>query len=101
MQQYSTLFHMILHKFINILVKLIIVSIVTRWKDAADAYLSESWLRNVMWYVKDDAKLGCLDTDQQYRLDATLKATAVSKKLLAFQVLKLYQIIHPKDPKLR
>ena len=57
-----------------------------RWQQAADAYLHESWRRNVMWYVKDDAKLGYLDTDQKYRLEKTLAATAVSRKLLAFQV---------------
>ncbi len=39
-----------------------------------------------MWYVKDDAKLGFLDTDRKYRLEHTLAATAVSRKLLAFQV---------------
>ncbi|KAL4226827.1 hypothetical protein ACF0H5_014805 [Mactra antiquata] len=60
-----------------------------RWVDAADAYLSESMKRQVMWYVKDDAKLGMLDTDQNYRLDQTLQKTAVSRKLLAFQVLFL------------
>lgn len=60
-----------------------------RWEDAADAYLSESMRRQVMWYVKDDAKLGMLDTDQKYRLDNTLMKTAVSRKLLAFQVLFL------------
>ena len=63
--------------------------LVTRWQDAGDAYLSESWRRNVMWYVKDDANLGYLDTEQKYRLDATLNATAVSRKLLAFQVFML------------
>lgn len=60
-----------------------------RWEDAADAYLSESMRRQVMWYVKDDAKLGMLDTDMRYRLDNTLQRTAVSRKLLAFQVLFL------------
>ena len=39
-----------------------------------------------MWYVKDDATLGYLDTAKDYRLSATLTATAVSRKLLAFQV---------------
>ena len=39
-----------------------------------------------MWYVKDDSKLGMLDTDQKYRLEHTLERTAVSRKLLAFQV---------------
>lgn len=60
-----------------------------RWEEAADAYLSESMRRQVMWYVKDDSKLGMLDTDQKYRLDNTLKKTEVSRKLLAFQVLFL------------
>jgi len=40
-----------------------------------------------MWYVKEDAKLGFLDTDQKYRLQETFKRTEVSRKLLAFQVL--------------
>ena len=57
-----------------------------RWQEASGAYLSESWKRNVMWYVKDDAKLGYLDTDKKYRLEKTVAATAVSRKLLAFQV---------------
>lgn len=57
-----------------------------RWLDAAGAYLSESMRRQVMWYVKDDAKLGMLDTDMDYRLSQTLERTAVSRKLLAFQV---------------
>ncbi|KAK7479175.1 hypothetical protein BaRGS_00029616 [Batillaria attramentaria] len=33
------------------------------WKEASEAYLYESFRRNVMWYVKNDAKLGYLDTD--------------------------------------
>ena len=41
-----------------------------------------------MWYVKEDAKLGKLDTDKGYRLAKTVNATAVSRKLLAFQVIK-------------
>ena len=57
-----------------------------RWEEAGEAYLSESWKRQVMWYVKDDSKLGMLDTDQKYRLEHTLQRTAVSRKLLAFQV---------------
>ncbi|XP_046573586.1 uncharacterized protein LOC124281679 isoform X2 [Haliotis rubra] len=60
-----------------------------RWSDAAHAYLSESFKRNVMWYVKDDAQLGYVDTDMDYRLTNTLTRTAVSRKLLAFQVLFL------------
>lgn len=63
-----------------------------RWEEAADAYLSESWKRQVMWYVKDDAKLGMLDTDQKYRLEQTLERTAVSRKLLAFQVMFIFQL---------
>jgi hypothetical protein len=42
-----------------------------------------------MWYVKEDAKLGFLDTDKAYRLKETFERTAVSRKLLAFQVLFL------------
>ena len=61
-------------------------SLFYRWPEAANAYLYESWRRNVMWYVKDDAKLGMLDTSDTYRLEKTLAATAVSRKLLAFQV---------------
>ncbi|XP_061186101.1 uncharacterized protein LOC133194137 [Saccostrea echinata] len=60
-----------------------------RWQDAAWAYLSESFKRNVMWYVKEDAKLGMLDTDKDYRIRETLQRTLVSRKLLAFQVLFL------------
>lgn len=39
-----------------------------------------------MWYVKEDAKLGMLDTDKDYRIRETLQRTLVSRKLLAFQV---------------
>ena len=60
-----------------------------RWEDGAEAYLSESWKRQVMWYVKEDSKLGMLDTDMSYRLAQTLERTAVSRKLLAFQVRTL------------
>lgn len=60
-----------------------------RWQDTAEAYLSESWKRNVMWYVKEDSKLGMLDTDKAYRLKETYERTKVSRKLLAFQVLFL------------
>lgn len=67
-----------------------------RWQDAAMAYMSESWRRHVMWYVKDDAKLGFLDTDKDYRIKQTFERTAVSRKLLAFQVLFL-DIAMPKD----
>lgn len=58
-----------------------------KWQDLADAYLSESFRRNVMWYVKEDSKLGFLDTDKDYRMKETLTRTLVSRKLLAFQVL--------------
>ena len=61
-------------------------NVLFRWEEAGEAYLSESWKRQVMWYVKDDSKLGMLDTDQKYRLEHTLQRTAVSRKLLAFQV---------------
>ena len=47
----------------------------------------------MMWYVKDDSKLGMLDTDQKYRLEHTLQRTAVSRKLLAFQVNMILIII--------
>lgn len=49
-----------------------------------------------MWYVKEDAKLGFLDTDKPYRINQTFERTAVSRKLLAFQVLFL-DIAMPKD----
>jgi hypothetical protein len=42
--------------------------------------------RNVMWYVKEDSKLGFLDTDKKYRIPETFKKTEVSRKILAFQV---------------
>lgn len=71
-----------------------------RWSDAADAYLSESWRRQVMWYVKDDSKLGMLDTPMDYRLAQTLERTAVSRKLLAFQVLFL-DIAMPKGKSMK
>lgn len=66
------------------------------WPEAADAYLSESWRRNVMWYVKEDAKLGFLDTPQSYRIEKTCKATAVSRRILAFQVRFLDIAMPPK-----
>ena len=51
----------------------------------------------MMWYVKDDSKLGMLDTDQKYRLEHTLQRTAVSRKLLAFQVNMIRFIIITSD----
>jgi len=57
-----------------------------RWRDAFKAYVTESFRRNVMWYVKDDAKLGYKDTEKDYRLQQTFTATKVSRNLLAFQV---------------
>ncbi|XP_069110768.1 uncharacterized protein [Argopecten irradians] len=60
-----------------------------RWEGAADAYLSESWKRHVMWYVKEDSQLGFLDTDKKIRVPETFNRTQVSRKLLAFQVLFL------------
>lgn len=57
-----------------------------RWEDAAAAYLSESWKRHVMWYVKDDSRLGFLDMDKKLRISETFSRTEVSRKLLAFQV---------------
>ena len=68
-------------------------NVLFRWEEAGEAYLSESWKRQVMWYVKDDSKLGMLDTDQKYRLEHTLQRTAVSRKLLAFQVNMILIII--------
>ncbi|XP_033761678.1 LOW QUALITY PROTEIN: uncharacterized protein LOC117343441 [Pecten maximus] len=66
-----------------------------RWEGAADAYLSESWKRHVMWYVKEDSRLGFLDTDKKVRVPETFSRTQVSRKLLAFQVLFL-EIAMPK-----
>ncbi|XP_076436987.1 uncharacterized protein LOC143276386 [Babylonia areolata] len=60
-----------------------------RWSEASEAYLYESFRRNVMWFVKDDAKLGYLDTAADYRLQHTFTRTEVSRKILAFQVLFL------------
>ncbi|CAG5129686.1 unnamed protein product [Candidula unifasciata] len=56
-----------------------------RWKDVAGAYLSESWKRNVIWYVKDDVKLGLLDTPKEYRIKHTYDLTEIARKHLAFQ----------------
>ncbi|XP_059149626.1 uncharacterized protein LOC131936587 [Physella acuta] len=60
-------------------------SVKYKWQDVADAYLSESWKRNVMWYVKDDEKLGYLDTEKDYRIRETFRLTDVGRKHLAFQ----------------
>ena len=68
-------------------VQVIDIFMYCRWQDAADAYLGESWRRNVMFYVNNDAKLGFLDTPKDYRLEYTSKATVASRKLLAFQVI--------------
>ncbi|CAL1537315.1 unnamed protein product [Lymnaea stagnalis] len=56
-----------------------------RWRDVAEAYLSESWKRGPLFYVKDDEKLGYLDTPKDYRLQKTYEHTEVSRKHLAFQ----------------
>ena len=72
-------------------------NVLFRWEEAGEAYLSESWKRQVMWYVKDDSKLGMLDTDQKYRLEHTLQRTAVSRKLLAFQVNMIFIVIITSD----
>lgn len=56
-----------------------------RWQDVASAYLSESWKRSVIWYVKDDGKLGLLDTPKDYRIKHTYDLTEVARKHLAFQ----------------
>nr|KAG5687976.1 hypothetical protein BaRGS_023100 [Batillaria attramentaria] len=66
------------------------------WKMAADTCVEETFRRNVMWYVKDDVKLGYLDTDSAYRLQHTFARTEVSRKVLAFQVLFL-DIALPSD----
>ena len=68
---------------INIIV---FVWIPYRWEDAADAFIKEAWRRNVMWYVKDDAKLGFLDTSKDYRLPNTMRGTINSRKMMPFQV---------------
>ncbi|KAL8564676.1 hypothetical protein ACOMHN_004170 [Nucella lapillus] len=67
-----------------------------RWTEAAEAYLYESLRRNVMWFVKDNEKLGYLDTDKDFRIKTTFTKTEVSRKILAFQVLFL-DIALPKD----
>ncbi|GFO50509.1 ubiquitin-conjugating enzyme e2 6 [Plakobranchus ocellatus] len=56
-----------------------------RWRDVAEAYLSESFKRSPMWYVKDDEKLGYLDTPKEYRIKKTFDLTEVARKHLAFQ----------------
>ncbi|CAG5136313.1 unnamed protein product [Candidula unifasciata] len=60
-----------------------------RWHDVAEAYLSECWRRNVMWFIKDDPVLKDDSIDKEYRLENTFKRTSVSRNLLAFQVIFL------------
>lgn len=56
-----------------------------RWRDVAEAYLSESFKRSPMWYVKDCEQLGYLDTPKDFRLQKTFELTEVARKHLAFQ----------------
>ena len=56
-----------------------------RWRDVAEAYLSESFKRSPMWYVKDCEKLGYLDTPKDFRIKKTFELTEVARKHLAFQ----------------
>ncbi|RUS77394.1 hypothetical protein EGW08_014840 [Elysia chlorotica] len=56
-----------------------------RWRDVAEAYLSESFKRSPMWYVKDCEKLGYLDTPMEFRIKKTFELTDVARKHLAFQ----------------
>lgn len=56
------------------------------WNDVAQAYLSESFNRNVMWYVRTDPSLAKLNTPMDHRLSRTFELTSVSRNLLAFQV---------------
>ncbi len=56
------------------------------WADAANAYLNENFLRNVMWYLKDFPGLQHSSVKPKERLETTFKATKISRDLLAFQV---------------
>lgn len=60
-----------------------------RWKDVNTYVIEECWKRNVMWYLKDHPKLGHPNAEKSYRLSTTFDATAVSQKLIAFQVIFL------------
>lgn len=55
------------------------------WKDVSHAYLGETFLRNVMWYLKEDSRLADI-TCNNHRLSDTFRYTEVSRNLLAFQV---------------
>ncbi|CAL1528472.1 unnamed protein product [Lymnaea stagnalis] len=59
------------------------------WQDVASAYLEECYKRNVMWYIKDDSLLRNLEISKEYRITGTFKHTAVSRNILAFQVVFL------------
>lgn len=52
----------------------------------ADAYVRESSLRNVMWYVKDSPALGNSNISPNDRIGRVFTATKISRDLAAFQI---------------
>ena len=76
---------------------LLLVSKETSWQTAAQAYLTENFERNVMWYLREKKELGnATGVDEEVRLSETFRLTKVSRDLLAFQVLFL-DIAKPKE----
>lgn len=59
------------------------------WQQAARAYLTENFERNVMWYLKENPSLASKDMSIDERLSETFRLTKVSRDLLSFQTLFL------------
>ena len=69
-----------------------------RWDDVAATFLQETFMRNVMWYSKEQPGLADINdaTANRTRVEDTFRLTKVSRDLIAFQVLFL-EVARPKN----
>ncbi|KAF0976756.1 hypothetical protein FDP41_004051 [Naegleria fowleri] len=74
------------------------------WKDVRDAYIQESFTRNVFWLLNKYEELE-MDSSDEFTDDDRLKysfdTTKVSQKLLMFNVFFIEQVSHPNNAKTR
>lgn len=69
-----------------------------RWENVCVTFVKETFLRNVMWYLKENPALAnTADANlDKIRAQETFRLTQVSRDLTAFQVLFL-DIARPKE----
>jgi len=69
-----------------------------KWEDLKDAFIAECNVRNVRWYLQKHPVLEYYDTakcSDSERIECTLKATTISRRLVIFQIWFIRHIARP------